>query len=98
MEILAKLIIGIITIMIIFIFGCSTKVEYVPTVVEKEVLVPYMPDVPEINCEFTGDDSEVLKKLLNCLQEHKRVLGIFKHAKPNTSFNKETANGLFNTK
>lgn len=71
------------TILIGFLSGCASKsIEYVPQYVEKEVYVPYIPNLPEIECKFQGDTSTVMKQMLDCLALHKKILNSIKTVSP----------------
>lgn len=62
--------------------GCAQKeIEYVPTVVEKEVYVPYVPDLPTIECNFRGDELTLMKQMLDCVALHKKILNTLRQEK-----------------
>lgn len=66
---------------IVFI-GCFSNKEVCkePKVITKvevvEKIVPIKCKVPEVHCEFGGDDFEPTKKLLECIVEQKRALEV----------------------
>lgn len=63
----------------ILTYGCVQKqIEYVPQIIEKEVYLPYIPNIPEIECKFTGDETEVMKQMLECIAAHRKVYNTLK--------------------
>lgn len=69
----------IITLFSISTYGCVQKqIEYVPQIIEKEVYLPYVPNIPEIECKFTGNETEVMKQMLECIAAHRKVYNTLK--------------------
>lgn len=75
MDVIYKILLAITAIIIVFLFvGCVRKeIEYVPQIVEKEVYLPYVPDLPEIECKFVGNDTEVMKQMIECIVAHRKL-------------------------
>lgn len=69
----------IILLSILMLTGCVQKqIEYVPQVIEKEVYLPYIPNIPEIECQFTGDETMVMKQMLECIAVHRKLYNSLK--------------------
>lgn len=89
---------------VLLVIGCAKKkeVEYLPQIVEKEVYVPYVPTVPEIECQFQGTtEVETIRLMLECITLQKKVLNSLKLPNGVTGDNyklQEKRNGIFNTK
>ncbi|MDE6209588.1 MAG: hypothetical protein K2M73_07970 [Lachnospiraceae bacterium] len=67
------------------VVGCSLQ----PTrlVKEKEVVyvgIPIPCEVPEVICDFSGDWLEPTEKLMKCISEQKRIIGICSGKLPDT--------------
>lgn len=64
---------------VLLIYGCTQKqIEYVPQIIEKEVYLPYIPEIPEIECKFNGGETEVMKQMLECIAAHRKVFNTLK--------------------
>lgn len=63
----------LVTLICLVLAGCVQKV-YVPEYIEKEVYIPISMNIPELNCEFSGDPSQTVEKLIKCLKEQKMLL------------------------
>lgn len=89
MQILSSLLlIAIVTMMLIGIWGCSSKEEVKPCVSKVEVVKEYVPvacDVPDVNCEFSGDNFTPTQKLLECVVLQKKALDLCKNVDNNIS-------------
>lgn len=91
-KIIGLLILGLL------ITGCSNmqpqakeKIEYITQLEVKEVQVPIIYEIPNIDCEFSGDYLTPSVKLVECLKDHKELIeSIKRHNEELKSKYKET--------
>ena len=64
--------------MFLFLFGCSTRQPVETKVITRtetvEVKVPVKIDIPEIDCEFSGEGTVPMTKMLECIILQKKVI------------------------
>lgn len=90
-------------VLFVLLIGCGSKqVEYLPQIVEKEVYVPYVPQLPDVECQFQGTtEVETIRLMLECISLQKKVLNSLKLPNGFTNDNfktQEPSNGIFNPK
>ena len=60
------------------LFGCSTRQPVETKVITRtetvEVKVPVKIDIPEIDCEFSGEGTVPMTKMLECIILQKKVI------------------------
>lgn len=64
--------------MFLFLFGCGARQPVETKVITRtetvEVKVPVKIDIPEIDCEFSGEGTVPMTKMLECIILQKKVL------------------------
>lgn len=80
------IIIFFILIFLAMLTGCSERVVYLNKVEEVVVEKPVLPDIPEIDCEFNGEPTVVINKLIECISQQKKVLDTLREASKNNTY------------
>lgn len=65
----------------ILLSGCAKECMPHKEFVTKEVYVPIMVDLPEVDCEFNAPDIDgVIDKMLECIKDQKKVIEIYSNS------------------
>ena len=68
----------LLTSMVFILFGCSNKQVVETKIITRtetvEVKVPVKIDIPEIECEFSGEGTVPMTKMLECIILQKKVI------------------------
>lgn len=82
-----KLLFIILILLISTLFiSCGKQIVYLNKVEEVYIEKPVLPDIPEVNCEFTGEPTVTINKMIECISEQKKILDTLREAAKNNNY------------